>query len=321
MFLRAELATVDRDDTAQRRAQDFAYGAFAAWRAEGHNLAWGAALQAFGTGSELNECPALAALFQGDPARAAAVVDCLIVSGLCAVSAEPLCHVPLRHGGDAGRATLLLGQAGDASLALVARSGAALAKAPAPTSATFSPARQWLRVIAGSANAALVEVGPSGAPAVRSFDLAPGDVLARDALREALHFKSIPATLVTLELTRRDRRADVARELALADGALLRQSASDPRDSRLELMAALLGRMGRTDAAPTLAALAQARAPMPLRWQALREALALDTRAGFAALGALAQAPGEPLAAAARDLRARLITDHPQLRELALCPG
>lgn len=155
----------------------------------------------------------------------------------------------------------------------------------------------------------------------RPRTLIPGDVLSRDALSEALQYSSISGTLVTLDLNCRDRRAVVAREVALADGAPLRQSACDPRDSRHELMAALLGQMARTDAAPALAALARTDAPAPLRWQVLREALALDTRAGFAALGAVADRPGDPLARAAHDLRAQLQAAHPQLRELAACPA
>ena len=321
MYLRAELAALNLDDAPQRRAQDRTYQAFAAWRAQDANTAWGAALERFGAGANFDACGALAALFGSDPEPAAALIDGMVATGLVAVSTDPLSHVPLRHGGDAGRATLLLGQAGDASLSLVARSGAALARTPVPTSASFAPARHWLRVVAGTARAARIVLGSSGKIESQNANLAPGEVLARDALREALHFRSISGTLVTLELTSRDRRADIAREVQLADGAFLRQSACDPRDSRHELMAALLGRMEREDAAPTLAALAQANAPAPLRWQALREALALDTRAGFAALSAIANTPRDPLVRAAQDLRGQLLFAHPQLRELVPCPG
>ena len=326
MYLRAELAALEVDDAPQRRAQDRTYREFAAWRAQAESAAWGEALARFGAGADLAQCHALAALFGSDPDPAAALVAGVTAAGVAALTAEPLSHIPLRHGGDAARATLLLGQSGDAALSLVARGGPALAAAPAPTSATFAPARHWLRVIAGSARVTRLTFGADGAIEPRPLTLGrvtliPGDVLARDALSEALHFSGISGTLVTLDLNRRDRRADVAREVALADGAPLRQSACDPRDSRHELMAALLGQMARSDAAPALAALARTDAPAPLRWQVLREALALDTRAGFAALSAVANRPGDPLARAAHDLRAQLQAAHPQLRELAVCPA
>lgn len=325
MFLRPELAALDCDDLPQRRAQDRTYARFAAWRESAANTAWGASLERFGSGAELADCRALAALFADDPAPAAALVDGLVATGIAALASEPLGHVPLRHGGDAGQATLVLGQAGDAALSLVARSGAALAAAPQPVSASFSPSRQWLRVIAGSAEAARIVRSTDGALTAQPLRLTPCTVLSRDALEQALQFRAISGTLVTLVLNRRDCRVDVAREYALADGSLVRQSACHPRDSRHELMAALLGRMERRDAAPTLAALAisqtAGRAAEPLRWQALREALTLDTRAGFAALSALAETRGDPLASAAQALRAQLVAAHPALEELAPCPA
>ena len=68
------------------------------------------------------------------------------------------------------------------------------------------------------------------------------------------------------------RRAEdgPTREYALADGRLLHLAASNPRDSRLELMMALAGRMGRADAAAPIAALAQGEGSTALRWGSVR---------------------------------------------------
>ena len=111
------------------------------------------------------------------------------------------------------------------------------------------------------------------------------------------------------------------REYALADGSLVHQAASDPEDSRTELMMALLGRMNRADAAPSIAGIARGEGSAALRWQALRECLALDTRSGFEALDAVARDADDPLCSAAAALRARLIETYPQLREAAECPA
>jgi hypothetical protein len=58
-----------------------------------------------------------------------------------------------------------------------------------------------------------------------------------------------------------------------------------------------------------------------LRWQALRECLALDTLAGFRALTAVATACDDPLAGAAGALRAQLVETYPQLGRIQPCPA
>jgi hypothetical protein len=79
--------------------------------------------------------------------------------------------------------------------------------------------------------------------------------------------------------------------------------------------------MGRADAAPHMAALARDEGSPAVRWQALRECLALDTMAGFQALCALATSHGDPLAGAAGALRAQLVEAYPQLRQIEPCPA
>ena len=131
----------------------------------------------------------------------------------------------------------------------------------------------------------------------------------------------VSSCLVTLRLQRRRAEDGPTREYALADGRLLHLAASNPRDSRLELMMALAGRMERGDAAAPIAALARGEGSTALRWQALRECLALDTLTGFQTLTAIATSPGDPLAATAGALRAQLIETYPQLRQVDLCPA
>jgi hypothetical protein len=82
------------------------------------------------------------------------------------------------------------------------------------------------------------------------------------------------------------------------------------------MMLSLLGRMKRREAAPLMAAIAEEDGPDALRWEALREALALDTAAGFAALCRVARAPLDPLAEPAGALRAQLVKMHPELLAL-----
>jgi hypothetical protein len=106
------------------------------------------------------------------------------------------------------------------------------------------------------------------------------------------------------------------RALALADGTVVHRASGDLAASRSEMMLTVLGRMGHAAAAPEMASLAGEPGEPSLRWQALRECLALDTTAGFAALLAIARAADDPLCAAAGALRAQLVETHPQLLAL-----
>ncbi len=117
------------------------------------------------------------------------------------------------------------------------------------------------------------------------------------------------------------RNAGPTREFGLADAKLVHQAAGNVRDSRVEMVMALLGRMGRADAAPLLADIAREPGSAALRWQALRECLALETLTGFTALSAIARSPGDELAPAAGALRAQLVEAHPQLKEIEACPA
>ena len=78
--------------------------------------------------------------------------------------------------------------------------------------------------------------------------------------------------------------------------------------------------LNEVEAAPTMAAMAREAGPDGLRWQALREALALDTAEGFRALCHVARASDDPLAMPAGALRAQLVEAHPELLALEKQP-
>lgn len=276
-------------------------------------------------GAALGVLPCLAGLFTpGDPSAPELVAR--FVDRFCgALERDPLGQVPLRHAADDFATSLQLARSGDTALLLCAVDGAALARRPVAQSANFAPSQTWERVLVGSAGIARVRLRglrPGGADLVQADEaLEPGMVSHRDGQCEALVLRCVGGTLVTLKLQRRALAGAVTREYRLVDGALLHQAAANPRDSRLELAAALLGRMGRRDAAPLLAAMADEAGGASLRWQALKACLGLDTAAGFAALCAIAARAEDPLAAPAGALRAQLIETYPQLAGIAPCPA
>ena len=274
-------------------------------------------------GQPIEQCASLASLFADGSEAGRDLVATFIAQTTLALGNAPLAHVPLRHFTDGCTSTLLLARSGSVTLSLIALDGAELANRPEPRSVSFGPNETWELILAGSAQAELISCQPTGPQSAelsrRELKLLPGNALNRDGMHEARLVRSVAGTLVSIRLQRRRANAGVTREYSLADGALVHQAAGNPRESRVELMLALLGRMQRAEAAPLMAELARSDASTALRWQALRECLALDTQIGFEALSNVATAAQDPLAGPAGALRAQLVEVHPQLQELAKC--
>lgn len=315
------------DNPAGLQAQQADHqSAFEDWRKSPGPRAVFDAFAVFAAGTSLSALPALSALFDGSD-RAGGFVRSLADRVLPVLADAHFGQVPLRHSVTRAATTVMLARGGNASLTLVALDGAGLALQPQAQSAAFSLAEEWDAVIAGRGIGRLVERPPLAGPtpaalAVHPLSLAPGLALGRDAVREALLVDRAEGALLMLRLQRRCAGPAPVREFALADGVQIHQSASSARESRHEIAAALLGRMGRKDAAPVLADLARDRAcGEMLRWQALRECLALDTLTGFHALTAIARHDGDGLAHAAGALRAQLIEQHPVLGSIEPCPA
>ena len=323
MIIHPDLRALRSDDAPQRQAQAALIRAMDEWRAGPQAAAVLAGLEAFDGGAPLDACPSLAALFEpaGDPAStfARTLVDAMAGE----LGEAPLGHVPLRHFTDGTHSTLLLARAGRVTLSLVAIDGEGFARRPAPATVDFGPSDVWERVLAGSARAEIVACDGPGQDRMaldrHAVALRAGTVVRRAARRQALLMREVGGVLVLLRLQRRENPAGVTREYRLSDGALVHQAAGDPRDSRLELIMALLGRMERADAAPHMADVARGAGSAALRWQALRECLALDTSTGFRALCAIAERPGDPLAPPASALRRQLVAAHPLLAEREPC--
>lgn len=262
------------------------------------------------------DCTALARLFdEGDDAATFARRFCAAACTQLEIS--PLAHVPQRHFHDDAISTLLLAQSGNVTLSLAAIDGEGLRGRPTAKSASFWPGEAWEVVLAGAARAELVECRSRSEDGAElrhlQTTLQPGKVICRDASRQALVLRDVQGCLVSLRLQRRAERAGVTREFALEDGRLPHQAAGNPRDSRIELVMAALGRMGRMDAAPLIAEIAAGDAAEALRWQALRECLALNTLTGFTALTTIAGNATDALSGPAEGLRGQLVRAWPQL--------
>ena len=324
MIANPELRALRRDDSPQCDAQVAMIQAMDDWRARPDTAALLAELHEFSAGAELDLCPRLAALFTPGNDAARQLAAGFSAMTCAALSQWPLGHVALRHFTDGVTSTVLVARAANVTLSLVAIDGDGLGLRPESATASFGPNHTWEHVLGGGAGVELIECLPIGPNAARlsrrEMEIGPGSIQFRDGKRDARLLRRIDGALVSLRLQRRRANAEATREYDLASGALLHQAAGNPRDSRLELMLAMLGRMGRKDAAPDIAELACGEASAALRWQALRECLALDTQIGFAALATIAARAEDALCGPAGALRAQLIEAHPQLQEAELCP-
>lgn len=287
-----------------------------AWRATPETGQVLAEFERYGNGAPLTRCQTLFALFT-DRKSAPRLVAALTHALCAALARDAFGHPPFRHGYDRGTATLLLARRGRAQLVLHACEPGC----HSVDVVSFGEGERREAVLAGEASARIVRRrGQAGLFAQRRLTLEPGVRLALDLREEALQVLAIERRLVSLRLHRLARAPGPTREYDLASGALLRQAAGDIRASRQEMALALLGRMGRAEAAPVMAAIAREPGDASLRWQALRECLALDTATGFSLLGDLACAGHDPLAAPAGALRAQLLEAHPELAAPAFVP-
>lgn len=325
MLIRPELRALRGDAAPQRLAQAALGAALAKWRRAMPIDGLEQEVDRFGAGEPIADLPLLTALFTPGSDAAERLIAGLVQPLAQALAEHPLGQVPLCHYSDETISTLILASSPGASLMLQGIDSAGLARQAAPLSASFSPTESWDRVLAGRAGIERIRLcGEAEGRAelhVTPAAFEPGAVDHRIAAQEALRIVTVEGALVSLRLQRRIGQHGVTREYLLADGTLIHQAAGAQRDSRLELAAVLLGRMGRHDAAPLLAALAEEQGALSLRWQALRECLGLDSGAGFAVLARLAARPDDPLAAPAEALRLQLLKAYPQLAGAAPCPA
>ena len=324
MLIRPELQMLRSDDAPQRTAQRAVVSALHVWRTKGDGAEVEAELARFHRGAALEDLPLMRALFDPDCTRANRFLGDLIMPLLHQIAKEPLAQSPLRHSTSDVSTAIVVARCATSALTLHCTSGTGLSRQPEAETASFFPAETWERVLAGSAEATqvrLAQVRPDSADLEHvTIRLGEGDVRHRNGRDEALLLRSVPTSLVQLRLQRRTDSLQPVRQYRLADGALVHQAAGTPRDSRLELTAALLGRMKRRDAAPMLAAMAEERGSDGLRWQVLRECLALNTATGFGTLATIADRADDSLRQPAMALRATLIAMHPELQELVSCP-
>lgn len=317
MRIDSAIAELRRDPAPQLEAQAALEAARDAWRATPAIAVLFAELDRYGAGEGLGDCPRLECALT-DLRDARALVDPLVARLIAGLAAHPLGHSPLRHQYAPGLAVIQLALAGRAALSLLCYE-ARPPKYAAAASVCFAGGERHELCLAGAADARFFEVLREE-PGRADLDcenrrLAAGDALVFAGARHTRIVDRPLGRLVLLRLSRTELAPPPAHEYRIVDGALVHRASGDRAESRDEMAAAVLGAMGRGDAAPVLARIALGSASDHLRWQAIRQALALDARAGFTALSSIARDPADSLAAPAGALRASLVERHLALAE------
>ncbi|APE28187.1 hypothetical protein [Aurantiacibacter gangjinensis] len=322
MQVHPDIAALRSDRAPQREAQTLILAARNAWAAEEGASELLAELEAYGEGAPLEACPVLEAVFTGQ-GEAERLMHALVKHYCKAIAENPLGHPPFRIGFNGVSTSILLGRSGRAQMMLQAREPGTFDN----PSYILPDATRLDAVLAGEAQGRIVRRVVRGETACR-FDeevvaLRAGGRYAFDLSSESLMIDVVDTRFVVLRLMRTAENPAPAREYCAETGAFLHQCAGNIATSRLEALIATLGRMGREDAAPAIAAIALDEGDSSLRWQAVREALSLDSKTGFAALAEIAARAGDPLAANAGALRAQLCETYPQFAqwEARQCPA
>lgn len=307
------IAALRSDGVLQRDAQARLERVKAAWLAEPDTATVLQVLECYGEGAALADCVPLAALVS-EIGVARRLIGRLMGGMIGGLRENPLGHVPFRHQYVDGLAVLQLAQSGRATLSLLqyARSESETV----PNSVCFTDGERHEICLAGAAQARRVTV-TGGRPdkaelACSGIRIAVGSCLSFAGLQETNLVDRVEGRLVMLRLSRPAATLLPSVEYRLADGALLHRAAGECRESRQELMLAVLGAMQRRDAVPAIARLIRTGSES-LRWQALRECLALDSAEGFRQLSGISRDAADPLHGPAGALRRDLLARYPHL--------
>ena len=312
MFVRDELKALRGDDREARTHRVAMEEALEDCRREPRLAAVLEELLRYGEGGDFAHCPALVALFEHT--RAARDILRPLIGRLIALHrAYPLAQLAFRHRSQSGTHVLQIAARGHATLSLVLQDAAAFSELPI---ATFVDAEQREMVLAGKASACLfaIEAEDRGRVTLNSVrtELQSGARMKCTGPRQSRLIQPSHDSLLTLRLARTAGSPGPTRRVDVRSGRIVHRASGNAADSRAELAMLLLGRMGRSDAFTVLAARTRT-GDAQLRWQALRQCLALDAATGLPLLERIAKDHADPLCQAARALLAQLQYERPSL--------
>lgn len=317
MHVHPDLAALQSDPASQRRIEARMKAALADWRSGEQSKVLGREIAHYGAGIELAACPALDALFTDQQGAYLFAAD-WISTILHVLRGEPLAEVARDYRWSQGLSSMQLLRSGNAALSLVAYERRPTDDALHPETVMFVDSQSHELVLAGSASGTFHRRNSMGAKIrTTAKRWTVGDQIVLTGPQTARQIVQVDGAMLVLRLTRAPERPCPASEYRLSDGTLL-QSASGDKGASQRLMA--LAVLGAMDHAPALEVMA-GRAldldeDLDVRWEGVRQLLAMNTARGLAVLHSLGNDARDPLHKPASDLARDLLASQPALSGL-----
>lgn len=241
-------------------------------------------------------------------------VPALLAPLIAALAADPWIEPPLRVNRDALRCGAILFDGPAISITASVLSASALAALPTPASIVVPGRMSVVRYHRGGgarlhlwradrADADFAAAMAARCVPVGTVRLADGLVRRIDGRTHAQLIEGAASDVVTITATVRAGAAPVMREYDRADGRLLRAAALDDAGARTAMLATLLRHLGHADADAFDSA---SRDPAPfVRWDVMREWLALDVEGALPRLREMTADPQAEVRIAAQAMLPR----------------
>ncbi|MEM6477014.1 MAG: hypothetical protein AAF687_12690 [Pseudomonadota bacterium] len=299
------------DRAAQRSVQEPVLKALAQWHSSGPVARLVEALANYAAGAPLSECSPLSELMQDSELAGGFVRDW---SGLFvgALSSGPLGEVPFQSRLIGGVGTVSLLRSGRATLALTAMPrGERLDDA---NTVVIADRECHEILIEGRASGAVFRSdGQEDRLHWAKAAWRRGDQIALGP-RSARLITNVEQTVLLLQLSRTAQHPKAAREFDRVTGQFQRSASGDKLASRKVMALGVLGALEHWEALSVMGDVARDTSlDDDLRWEAVRQVLALDPASGMQLLDGLAQRGEDALARPAERLRGQLLRAYPQL--------
>ncbi len=312
MIVHPDIAALRSDPVSQRRIAARMQHARQEWLSDRTTKEVTRALSHYNDGCDLDACQALSDIFS-DRVKAMEFAGVWITALLDALRAEELGEAPFRYRTSPGVSSIQILQSGQASINLVVYERSDCANGDVPQTAMFADCESDEIVLSGTAIATCHTLDEKAVGATKldtiKLSLTAGDRITLKGKRQARQIISVGGLMVLLQLSRTPDAPAPSREFSLSDGQLLRSVSGDKAASQRLMALAVLGALDNGEEAARgamrSAALDKAE-DMDVRWEAVRQTLALDTQHGLDLLDACAGDSSDALAQPARQLSGQL---------------
>lgn len=280
-----DIAALRDDSVRQRRTVAAMQRHLSAWRSKRDVNRLMSELKKYGDGAELGQCECLVGLVQ-DRAIARSFIEDWIASLIASARTEPFLEPQFAHHASNASTSMRLMRAGGTCLDIVAfESGGSDTRRHGAV--TFIDSESHDLVLRGSLKGRwcrLQRTGGEQTLEVSHMEIAEGAILISNTETTWQPIGANGSALV-LRLSRQPALPSPTRTYSIEDGTLLRIADGGKAASERLMAVSILGAIGDDCALERLRHVAADRKEEPhIRWEAIRQTLALDARSGEALL-------------------------------------